>query len=77
MKKTILSAVTVILLLISTLLTAFAAGEAQAQTDAGETTGLTNEFGKVVEIPTPVVFAISGGITIIAAIVIFRKRKIK
>ena len=73
MKKTILLTIAVILLLLSTVLTAFATGE--AQTTAGETTALMNEFGKVIEIPTPVVFAISGGVTLIAAIVIFRKKK--
>jgi len=71
MKKTIISIITITLLLSLTLLTAFATGE----TTAGETTVRMNEFGKVIEIPTPVVFAISGGITLIAAIVIFRKRR--
>lgn len=75
MKKTILITIAVILLLVSTVLTAFAAGEAQTETTAGETTVRMNEYGKVIEIPAPVVFAISGGITLIAAIVIFRKRR--
>ena len=77
MKKTLLTIITITLLLLSTVLSVFATGDLQTQVEAGETTAMTNEFGRVVEIPTPVVFGISGVVTLIAAIIIFRKRKIK